>query len=308
MTASSGEALLGDSRIPGDGLQPQPARAGSRPRGRLATLPWGPGAVLVLLFAAAAIGPWIVPHDPGEMNLAVALRPPAWQAQGSADYLLGTDNLGRDIASRIIAGARISVIVALYAIVFSGTLGAVIGMIAGYFGGVVDAILMRIVDIQLSIPALALALVLATVLQPGFDTVVVVIVVTYWTWYARIVRGEVLSLKERDFVALAVVAGCGTAVIFRRHFLPNILNTLLVLASLQVGQVILYEAALSFLGLGIQTPDVSWGLMLSDARAYIASAWWTITLPGVAIMVTCLASNLFGDWLRDAFDPTHRQA
>jgi len=155
--------------------------------------------------------------------------------------------------------------------------------------------------------ALALALVLAAVLGPGFHTVVLVIVVTYWTWYARIVRGEVMSLKQRDYVALARVAGCGTLTIFRRHLLPNLLNTLLVLATLQVGQVIIFEASLSFLGLGIQQPDVSWGLMLADARNYITNAWWAITMPGLAIMATCLASNLLGDWLRDHFDPKRRQ-
>jgi peptide/nickel transport system permease protein len=278
------------------------------PGGRLAGLPWAPGAILALVLLAAAVGPWLVPHDPSAMNLAAAFRPPAWQARGSAEYLLGTDSLGRDVLSRIVAGARISAVVAFYAILISGALGALAGMTAGYFGGIIDAVVMRLVDVQLSIPSLALALVLAAVLGSGFATVVVVIVVTYWTWYARIVRGEILGLKERDFVALARVAGCSTATIFRRHFLPNVLNTLLVLATLQVGQVILFEASLSFLGLGIQTPDVSWGLMLADARAHIASAWWTITLPGVAIMLTCLASNLMGDWMRDSFDPTRRQA
>lgn len=275
---------------------------------RLAGLPRASGAILGLVLLAAALGPWLAPHDPSAMNLAAAFRPPAWQAKGSAGHLLGTDNLGRDILSRIIAGARISTIVAAYAILFSGSLGALVGMVAGYFGGAVDAVIMRLVDVQLSVPSLALALVLAAVLGAGFTTVVIVIVVTYWTWYARIVRGEVLGLKERDFVALARVAGCSTATIFRRHFLPNILNTLLVLATLQIGQVILFEASLSFIGLGIQTPDVSWGLMLADARGYIANAWWAITLPGVAIMLTCLASNLVGDWLRDTFDPTRRQA
>lgn len=275
---------------------------------QLEGLPWAPAAILALVLLAAALGPWLTPHDPSAMNLAASFRPPAWQARGSVEYPLGTDNLGRDIASRIIAGARVSVIVALYAIVFSGSLGALVGMTAGYFGGAIDAAIMRLVDIQLSIPSLALALVLAAVLGAGFGTVVIVIVVTYWTWYARIVRGEILSLKERDFVALARVAGCGTATIFRRHFLPNVLNTLLVLATLQVGQVIIFEASLSFLGLGIQTPDVSWGLMLADARGYIANAWWPITLPGVAIMLTCLASNLIGDWMRDTFDPSRRQA
>ena len=181
------------------------------------------------------------------------------------------------------------------------------GQIAGYFGRSVDAIIMRLVDIQMSIPSLALALVIATVLSPSLTTVIVVISITYWTWYARIIRGEILSLKERDYVALARIAGCSTATIFARHLLPNILNTLLVLASLQVGQVIIFEASLSFLGLGIQTPDVSWGLMLADARNYITNAWWAITLPGVAIMLTCLSANLIGDWLRDTLDPRRRQ-
>lgn len=163
---------------------------------------------------------------------------------------------------------------------------ALIGMIAGYFGKSVDAVIMRLVDIQMSI--LALALVIATVLSASLTTVIVVISITYWTWYARIIRGEILSLKERDYVALAKVAGCSTVTIFARHLLPNILNTLLVLATLQVGQVIIFEASLSFLGLGIQSPVVSWGLMLADARNYITNAWWAITLPGVAIMLTCL--------------------
>ncbi len=273
-----------------------------------ASLPWGPLAILFAVLIAAIFGAWLMPHDASQMNLAAALRPPAWQAGGTLQHLLGTDNLGRDILSRLIAGARTAAIVAAYAIVLSGALGALIGMIAGYFGGIVDAIIMRIVDIQMSIPSLALALVLAAVLEQGLSTVIIVIIVTYWTWYARIIRGEILSLKERDFVALAKVAGCGTPTIFLRHFLPNIFNTLLVLATLQVGQVILFEASLSFLGLGIQAPDVSWGLMLSDARGYIANAWWVITLPGIAIMLTCLASNLCGDWLRDTFDPMRRQA
>lgn len=276
--------------------------------GRLTGWPWIPGAILAVVGLAALFGPWLAPHDASAINLGAALRPPAWQGAGSVEYLLGTDNLGRDILSRIIAGSRVSVAVSAYAIVFSLVLGALVGMVAGYFGGFVDAVLMRLVDIQMSIPSLALALVLAAVLSSGFNTVVVVIVVTYWTWYARIVRGEVLSLKERDFVALARVAGCGTLTLFRRHFLPNLLNTLLVLATLQVGQVILFEAALSFLGLGIQTPDVSWGLMLADARSYLANGWWGITLPGVAIMLTCLAANLLGDWMRDTFDPARRQA
>lgn len=265
----------------------------------------------LLLFAlvviAAVGGEVVAPHDPNGLDLGSAFRPPFWLDGGSTEHLLGTDNLGRDIFSRIVAGARISLTVAVYAIVISGGIGALIGMIAGYFGKAVDAVIMRLVDIQMSIPSLALALVIATVLSPSLTTVIVVISITYWTWYARIVRGEILSLKERDYVALAKVAGCSTTTIFTRHLLPNIINTLLVLASLQVGQVIIFEASLSFLGLGIQSPDVSWGLMLADARNYITNAWWAITLPGVAIMLTCLSANLIGDWLRDTLDPRRRQ-
>ncbi|MGY8662550.1 ABC transporter permease [Bradyrhizobium sp. UFLA05-109] len=263
--------------------------------------------IFALVLIAAIGGEAVAPHDPNGLDLGAAFHPPAWQDGGSLDHLLGTDNLGRDVFSRIIAGARISLTVAIYAIVISGGIGALVGMIAGYFGRWVDAAIMRLVDIQMSIPSLALALVIATVLSPSLTTVIVVISITYWTWYARIIRGEILSLKERDYVALAKVAGCSTPTIFVRHLLPNVLNTLLVLATLQVGQVIIFEASLSFLGLGIQSPDVSWGLMLADARNYIENAWWAITLPGVAIMLTCLSANLIGDWLRDTFDPKRRQ-
>ncbi len=270
-------------------------------------LPYVSLLIFGLVVISAIGGEAITPHDPNGLDLGAAFHPPFWQEGGSLDYPLGTDNLGRDVLSRIMAGARISLTVAAYAIVISGGIGALVGMIAGYFGRSVDAIIMRLVDIQMSIPSLALALVIATVLSPSLTTVIVVISITYWTWYARIIRGEIMSLKQRDYVALAKVAGCSTATIFMRHLLPNVLNTLLVLATLQVGQVIIFEASLSFLGLGIQSPDVSWGLMLADARQYISNAWWAITLPGVAIMLTCLSANLIGDWLRDTLDPKRRQ-
>lgn len=280
----------------------------SRLRGPFGTgLPLLSLGIFALVVVAAVGGDWLAPHDPNGLDLGASFRPPAWLEGGSLEHLLGTDNLGRDIFSRIIAGARISLTVAIYAILISGGCGALIGMIAGYFGGRVETVIMRLVDIQMSIPSLALALVIATVLSPSLTTVIVVISITYWTWYARIIRGEILSLKQRDYVALATIAGCSTPTIFVRHLLPNILNTLLVLATLQVGQVIIFEASLSFLGLGIQSPDVSWGLMLADARSYITNAWWTITLPGVAIMLTCLSANLIGDWLRDTFDPRRRR-
>ena len=269
--------------------------------------PWLSAAILLAVLIAAFVGDALAPFDPNGLDLDASFKPPFWQEGGSIEHLLGTDNLGRDVLSRIIGGANVSMVVAFYAIVFSGGIGGLIGMISGYFGGIVDAAIMRLVDIQMSIPSLALALMLAAVLSPGLSTVVIVVVISYWTWYARIIRSEVLSLKERDYVALANVAGCSTMVIFARHLLPNIMNTIFVLATLQIGQVIIFEASLSFLGLGIQMPDVSWGLMLADARAYITTAWWAITMPGIAIMLTCLASNMIGDWLRDSLDPKRRQ-
>ena len=180
-------------------------------------------------------------------------------------------------------------------------------MTAGYFGGWVDSIISRLIDVQMSVPSIPLAMLFAAVLPPGEGMVILIIVLTYWTWYARIVRGDVLSLRERDFIALAKSAGCPTPLIFLRHLTPNLLNTLLVLATLQFGSVIVFEAGLSFLGLGIQPPQVSWGGMLADGRNFIEVAWWLITMPGIAIMAACLASNVLGDWLRDTFDPQRRQ-
>ena len=269
--------------------------------------PWFSGAILLIVVLLAFIGSAVSPWRPDGLDLRSAFLPPAWLEGGTWAHPIGTDNLGRDILSRIIAGTRVTAIVVFWAIILSGAIGTLVGMIAGYFGGWTDTIIMRLVDMQLSIPPLALALILAAVLDPGLNAVIIVIVVTYWSWYARIVRGEVLSLREREYVALARVAGCGPVTIFVRHLAPNIINTLLVLASLQVGQVIIFEASLSFLGLGIQSPDISWGLMLADARSYITNAWWAITMPGIAIMLTCLASNLFGDWLRDILDPKRKQ-
>ena len=263
--------------------------------------------VLILVASAALLGPLITPHDPGKINLPEVLNPPVWMEGGTTKYLLGTDNLGRDILSRIIDGARVSVMVAFYAIVLSGLIGTLAGMAAGFFGGWVDSVISRLIDVQMSVPSLALAMLLASVLGPSEGIVVLIIVLTYWTWYARIVRGDVLSLRERDYISLAKIANVRTPIIFIRHLIPNLLNTLLVLATLQFGSVIVFEAGLSFLGLGIQPPSVSWGGMLADGRNYIEVAWWLITIPGIAIMLACLASNILGDWLRDTFDPQRRQ-
>jgi peptide/nickel transport system permease protein len=280
----------------------------SQRRPKYGGVPWVSLLLLAVIVVMGLVGNWVVPHNPRVMNLAATFRPPAWLSRGSLTYLIGTDNMGRDILSRIIVGAHVPLVIAFYAILLSGLIGTAVGIVSGYLGGFVDALLMRLVDIQMSIPALALALLLAAVLAPGLGTVIVVISATYWTWYARIIRGEVISLKERDYIALAKVAGVGTFTIFQRHIVPNILNTLLVLATLQVGQTVIFEAGLSFLGLGVQAPDISWGLMLADGRNNVATAWWLITFPGLAIMVTCLAANVIGDWLRDTFDPRRRQA
>ena len=276
-------------------------------RAREGGFPYIAASVLALVLVCALLGPWISPHDAGRIALSEAMTPPAWLEGGSMSHALGTDNLGRDILSRIIAGARVSANVALYAIVLSGFIGAVLGMAAGYFGGVVDTVISRLIDVQMSVPSIPLAMLFAAVLPPGEAMVIFIIVLSYWTWYARLVRGEVLSLRERDFVKLAKVAGVGTLTVFYRHLAPNVLNMLLVLATLQFGSVIVFEAGLSFLGLGIQPPNVSWGGMLADGRNFIEVAWWLITMPGLAIMAACLASNLLGDWLRDTLDPVRRQ-
>ncbi len=282
-------------------------KLGRRRTGVSSGFPYIAATVLGLVVICALLGPWIAPHPATGISLADAMTPPAWMEGGSAAHLLGTDNLGRDILSRIIAGARVSTNVAFYAIVLSGLIGAGLGMAAGYFGGVVDAVISRLIDIQMAVPSIPLAMLFAAVLAPGEAMVIFIIVLSYWTWYARIVRGEVLSLRERDFIALAKVAGVGTPTIFVRHLATNLLNVLLVLATLQFGSVIVFEAGLSFLGLGIQPPQVSWGGMLSDGRNFIEVAWWLITMPGLAIMAACLASNVLGDWLRDTFDPLRRQ-
>jgi len=270
--------------------------------------PWLPFCVLLAIVIAALFGHWLAPHSPGAISLADSLTPPRWLDGGDARFLFGTDNLGRDILSRIIAGAQVSVRIAGYAILISGAIGMLLGMTAGYWGGWVDAVISRLIDVQMAVPSIPLAMLFAAVLPPGEAMVVFIIVLTYWAWYARILRGEVLSLRERDFIAAAKVAGVGTLVIFGRHLLPNLLNTFFVLATLQFGSVIVFEAGLSFLGLGIQPPQVSWGGMLSDGRNFIEVAWWLITIPGLVIMSACLSSNLLGDWLRDTFDPRLRQA
>lgn len=263
--------------------------------------------LLVILVIPAVLAPWLAPHDPLEGRLSQKLKPPVWLAGGSWDFPLGTDPLGRDILSRLIWGARVSLSVSLVAIFIGGLVGTVLGLVAGYFGGWTDTLIMRVVDVAFSLPTILLALVLAVVVGPSFQTVIAIVALLLWARYARQVRGEVLTVRERDFVAQARIAGCSHVRIIFAHILPNVTNTLIVLATLQVGYVILLEGTLSFLGVGIPPPSPAWGLMVSAGRGLIVSAWWVSFFPGVAILVTVLVLNLLGDWLRDRLDPRLRQ-
>jgi len=258
------------------------------------------------LIVPAVFAPYVAPHDPLRGSLAKRLRPPAWQTGGSIEHPLGTDKLGRDILSRIIHGARVSLTVSMIAIFVGGIIGTALGLVSGYFAGRVDALLMRLVDISLSLPTILLALVLVASVGPSFGTVITVLVVLLWARYARLVRGETLSIKERDFIARARVAGASHVRIMVRYIFPNVVNSLVVLATLNVGYVILLESALSFLGAGLPRPLPAWGLMVADGRELIVTAWWVSMFPGLAIMLTVLALNLLGDWLRDHFDPRLR--
>ena len=259
-----------------------------------------------LLVMPALLAPQVAPYDPLKGSLAKRLKPPVWQDGGTADHLLGTDKLGRDIVSRIVYGARVSLAVSVVAIFVGGIIGTSLGLISGYFGGRVDAVLMRLVDISLSLPTILLALVLVAAVGPSFGTVITVLVVLLWARYARLVRGETLTIKERDFIARARVAGASHTRIMARYIFPNVINSLVVLATLNVGYVILLESALSFLGAGLPRPMPAWGLMVADGRELIVTAWWVSMFPGLAIMLTVLALNLLGDWLRDHLDPKLR--
>jgi peptide/nickel transport system permease protein len=257
---------------------------------------------------AAVLAPLLAPHDPTEGDLLKKSIPPMWMEKGQAEHPLGTDRFGRDVLSRIIWGSRISLAVSLVAIGVAGTLGTLLGLIAGYRGGLTDALLMRLTDIGLSLPTILIAVVMVAVSEPSFRNVILVIALLLWPRFARQIRGETLAVKEQDFVALAVVAGRSSAWIIRRHIFPNVVPTLLVISTLQVGYVILLEGTLSFLGVGVPPPNPAWGLMIADGRGFLATAWWMSLFPGLAMLLTVLAVNLMGDWLRDNLDPRLRQA
>ena len=265
-----------------------------------------PLLIVTALVVCALFAPVLAPRSPVTGSLGERLIPPIGMEGGRWDHPLGTDRLGRDTLSRLVHGARISLSVSLVGIVLTGTLGGFIGLFAGFVGGWVDTLLMRLVDVSLSLPGILIAVLLSVVFEPSFGNVIIVVVFLLWPSYARLARGETLGLKQQEFVALARIAGCSSLSIMFRHIVPNLVPSLLVLATLHVGFIIVLEAALSFLGVGIPPPTPSWGVMVADGRGLIEQAWWVSVLPGIAILATVLSLNILGDWVRDRLDPKLR--
>ena len=268
-------------------------------------------AIVLTVVVCAVLAPMIAPHDPGQHNLRMRVLPPMWLDGGTATFPLGTDQLGRDVLSRLVHSARVSVIVGTLGTVVALGIGLVLGTVAGYFGGAVDAVISRVLDTFMAIPFIILALAVIAVVGPqrgasGVVLLVVVLGVSGWADFARVARGETMAARTLLFVESARALGQRAGVILIRHILPNIAAPIIVLGALQVGTVIIAEASLSFLGLGIQPPAVTWGTMLADGRGYVATAWWLATFPGVAITLTVVGSVLLGDWLRDALDARSR--
>ena len=268
--------------------------------------PYIPAIILVVLVFAAVAAPIVSPHDPVKGDLRARTKPPIGFG-GTTEHLFGTDNQGRDIFSRIIHGARVSISFAAITMLLSVALGAVIGAVSGYFGGHVDETLMRLVDLQNALPFILAALVMVGVFGASFTTLLIIIAIFSWGTTARQIRGEILQLKQMDYVNLARIAGASSPRIIFKHLLPGVTNTLIVVATLGTGQIILTEATLSFLGVGIPPPKPAWGSMVAFGRNYIESAWWIAVIPGIAIALVVVSLNFLGDWLRDYFDPRLRQ-
>ena len=294
----------------------QVAHSGSSPLGwwsRVARLfgwltgkggpPLLPSLMCATLVVAAVFGTSITPYSETTIDFESVMMPPVWQDGGAARHPLGTDQLGRDILSRLVAGAQVSMMVAVAAVVVGGILGTFIGLIAGYFGGVLGSVLSRVTEAFLALPFILMALALVAALGPGLSNIIIVMIVTNWARYARLVRSEVLGIKERDFVLLARIAGVSRVRIALRHVLPNAVNSVAILAILDVGRAMILESSLSFLGLGVQPPSVSWGVMLADAKSFMGFAWWLALFPGVAIFLSVLSFSSLGDWLHTKFDP-----
>ena len=266
-----------------------------------------PTVILGILLAFGLFGQWLAPHDPIAIDLAKSFTPPVWHSEGSASNLLGTDKLGRDILSRVIIGSRVSLALSLTIIGLGGGVGVILGLISGYSGRKVDSLIQRGVEVILAMPTILVALVFVFTVGRSFESVMFILSPFLAARFTRIVRGETLSIRERDFVAVAKVIGTPAWMILLRHILPNVFNTVIVLATLEVGHLILLEASLSFLGVGVPPPHPAWGLMVAGGREFISSAYWIALFPGLAILFAVLSIYLFGDWLRDTLDPRRRQ-
>ena len=269
--------------------------------------PWLPVVIIGGFIFIAIFAPLLTSHDPYELDLEQLRLPPAFVEGGSPDHILGTDDLGRDLLARIYYGARISLIVAALVLVAGGGAGLVIGLVAGYTVGILRDVIDRLIDTALAFPTILIALLFVVTLGPGLFSLVLAISLVAWARIARVVRGQTLEMKERDFVAQARIVGCSTPRILFVHILPNVVNTFMVLVSLNIGWIIVVEATLSFLGAGIPPPTPTWGRLVADGRAYINTAWWLSVLPGLCITLVVLALNVFGDWFRDVLDPKLRQ-
>ncbi|HEX9819739.1 MAG TPA: ABC transporter permease [Methylomirabilota bacterium] len=264
------------------------------------------GLFVLALIVVAAAAPWIAPHDPTRQSLRARLRAPTLEAADGKAHLLGTDHLGRDVLSRMLWGARVSLLVGFAAVAVGGLLGAGLGIVAGYRGGWADTIIMTLADAQLAFPFILLAIGIIAVLGPSFPTLVVVIGLSGWMSYARVLRSQVLVLRSREFVDAIHALGGSVPRVIARHIVPNVLSSLVVIATLELARSVVLEATLSFLGLGVQPPTPSWGGMIQEGREYLDSAWWISTSPGLLLMLTSLAVSRTGDWLRDLLDPTLR--
>lgn len=274
----------------------------------LRSLPILPIAILMIVLVIPALfADFISPHDPYKAYLRDRLVPPLFFG-GTTEFLLGTDKLGRDVLSRIMHGAKYALAISLVGIVLGALVGTFLGLVAGYYRGWLESLIMRVVDITFALPSILLALALASVSGPSFQLVIFVVIFVIWGFFARQIRAETLVLRERDFVARARVAGASNGRILRKYLLPNVMNTIVVLATLQIGVVIVLEATLSFLGIGIPRPTPAWGLLVADGRQLIVSSWWISFFPGLAILLTVLSVNKLGDSLRDLLDPKLRQA
>lgn len=272
-------------------------------RTRRMRLPWIPATIVTVLLVCTVFAPLLTPHDPREISILESRTPPF----ESFNHPLGTDVLGRDILARLIFGARTAMFISVVALGTGAFVGTVLGLVAGYRGGWMDILIMRAADAALGFPTILVAMIIVTILGAGIENIILAVVLTVWARFSRMIRGEVLSIKELDFVIFAKIAGLSTPLIIRRHIFPNTINTLMVITSLLVGQVILLEASLSFLGLGLPPGAAAWGIMVSEGKDEILDVWWLSLFPGIAITVVVLAFNFFGDWLRDTLDPKLRR-